>query len=273
MKRHRLHRRRRQRRQPRRIVLARRRHDDDGHRQDHRQHDAAEHERLPIARHPLPQGLDAHRRRALDGNVRRHRLRMLRCRMATLRRIGERAREVVGRLPALVRLLGERAQDHRLELIRDRRAQAPRRRRRRVQMIFDDLDRIFAHERPPPGDELEEHDAERVQVAARVGGQAARLLRAEIAGRAEHRARLRQLLMIAVVGHFGEPEVEQLDDEAGAAAVDEHDVRRLDVAMDDAEPVRVLERRGHAARDHRPLRAPSSSASAAPPASVRAPAP
>ena len=87
---------------------------------------------------------------------------------------------------------------------------------------------VIAEERAPAGEHLEEDDAERPQVHARVDV-AAELLRAHVRRRAER---------VAGPGEVGpgaprDPEVEEL----GEAVLGEEDVRGLDVSVDDAAPV------------------------------------
>ena len=94
-----------------------------------------------------------------------------------------------------------------------------------------------ACERPPAGEELPRDDRERVPVAGRAGTLAPRLLRRQVPGGAEDRARLRERLH---AGRGRDPEVGDLH--VAAAVADQ--VPRLDVAVDDAGLVRRVERRG-----------------------------
>src|SRR6185437_300097 len=98
----------------------------------------------------------------------------------------------------------------------------------------------LALERRLAGEELVEHDPERVEIRARVDLAAARLLGREVLRRADDRARLGQLAR----ARARDPEVRDLD---STLAVDE-DVVRLDVAVDDAVPVREAQRREDLAR-------------------------
>ena len=84
-----------------------------------------------------------------------------------------------------------------------------------------------------PGQHLEHHDAERPDVAARVGLFAARLLRRHVGDGADRRSRNRQLQR---VGELRQAEVENLH-----AVVGDDQVAGLDVAMDDALRVRFGE--------------------------------
>jgi len=94
------------------------------------------------------------------------------------------------------------------------------------------------------GEQLEQGDAEAVLVAGG-DGLAAPLLRRHIGRRAHRDADLRQLLARLEAG--GEAEVH----EHGLAVVAEHDVARLDVAVDDPFLVRVRQRLGQLADDRR----------------------
>ncbi len=82
-------------------------------------------------------------------------------------------------------------------------------------------------ERPPPTEQLEGDDRKRVAVARGCRPLALRLLGREIAGGAEHRAGHRQGVRARSAG---DPEVRNVD---GAGSV-EHEIRRLDVAVDDS---------------------------------------
>ena len=86
------------------------------------------------------------------------------------------------------------------------------------------------------GEHLVHHDAEGVQIAARVGALAAGLLRRDIVDRADRLP----LVLDDLVFQRGDAEVGHLD----GAVLEQHDVVGLDVAVDDAALVRVLERAG-----------------------------
>ena len=92
-------------------------------------------------------------------------------------------------------------------------------------------------ERRLAGDELVQHDPERVDVAALVGRIAFDLLRRHVRRRAEHRAARGHA---RVADRAREPEVGDAD---AALLVDEH-VLRLEIAVDDALGVRGGEARG-----------------------------
>ena len=86
--------------------------------------------------------------------------------------------------------------------------------------------------------------AERVDVAARVDRLPGELLRAHVRRRAEHHALLRELLLVLVLfaRPLRNPEVEDLHEVLLPRALGEHDVVGLQVAVDDAAPVRLFER-------------------------------
>ena len=112
----------------------------------------------------------------------------------------------------------------------------------------DDRLRARPGERRLAGEHLVQHRAERVDVAARVDRALAhRLLGAHVLRRAEREARLRHALRRRRCC------TRERDAEVGDERVPvlQQDVLRLDVAMDDAVPVRVVERVGDLARDAR----------------------
>ena len=95
--------------------------------------------------------------------------------------------------------------------------------------------RGVARERPAAGEQFVEHDAEREHVAASIGRRTRDLLRAAVVRRAE------KLTSDGRVGRSPvahEPEVEQVH----GAGLRHHDVVRLDVTVNEAVVVRVLQR-------------------------------
>jgi hypothetical protein len=104
-----------------------------------------------------------------------------------------------------------------------------------VKVLRDDRDGVVAEERRSARHHLVEHRAERVEVAARLGRTAERLLRRHVRDRADDHALERQARAIA-----GDREAEVA--ELRRAVGHEPHVGRLDVAVDDAAGVRVLER-------------------------------
>ena len=96
----------------------------------------------------------------------------------------------------------------------------------------------FAGKRQPPGQHLEEHHAEAVEIAAPVELAAAQLLGAHVFGRAEEHAGAGQ----GHAAHLGDAEVEHLDELVVAPARHQHHVRGLEIAMHHAAGVRLGER-------------------------------
>jgi hypothetical protein len=136
--------------------------------------------------------------------------------------------KLVPGLVAVVRLLGERLREHRLQ---------PRQRGwLLLEVREDDRGVGAAAERRPPGQALVQQAAERVEVGAPVQVVTANLLGGDVVDSAERAARsdtgrlLRQ--------SSGEPEVGQV---AVATHVDQN-VRRLDVAVHETALVRGVER-------------------------------
>ncbi len=89
---------------------------------------------------------------------------------------------------------------------------------------------------------LEEEDPERVEITRRDRILATRLLGRHVLGRSEHRALRREP---RITRESGQTEVEDLHVVLTAAALREHDVVALEVAVDDPEVVGTRERGGH----------------------------
>jgi hypothetical protein len=108
------------------------------------------------------------------------------------------------------------------------------------------LGRRVRDERHTAGEQLEEDDAHRVQVAPAVEGISAALLGAHVLGRPADETRPRERRACArsvrvLLEHLGEAEIDDLDEvEAGAQRL-EDDVVGLQVAVHDAERVRLFE--------------------------------
>ena len=107
-----------------------------------------------------------------------------------------------------------------------------------------DRQRRVRVERQPPGDQLEEHDADRVQVGPGVHPAAERLFGGEVLRGAHDHAGLRHRRHAGLHG-AGDAEVHHLDD----AALGHHHVARLDVPVDQAHLVADLQRRQHVRGD------------------------
>ena len=149
--------------------------------------------------------------------------------------------ELLGGLIAVLRVLGQGAQDDLVELRRYLRPQARGRLRQLVHVLHGDLDRRVAGERHLAGQHLVEHDAGRVEVGGGRHRRAARLLGREVLRGAHDRAGLGHLRGAVPrdpeVGHL-QPRLVRLHLLVGG----DEDVVRLDVAMDD--PVAVREAEG-----------------------------
>ena len=105
-----------------------------------------------------------------------------------------------------------------------------------AQTLEQRAERRLGHERQAPGDHLEQHDAERVEVRARVDRLAERLLGREVFERAENRLVGGGAGLVAV-------EVERQAEvgELHLVVRGQQEIPRLDVAMQDAEGVQGRE--------------------------------
>ena len=141
--------------------------------------------------------------------------------------------ELVGRLEAVRRVLGERAQDDRVERRRDLRVELATAAAGCSETCFSaTATGGLGLERDPAGERLVEDHADRVEVGGGGRLEALGLLGREVLGGAEHRAGLGDLRGAGA----GDAEV---GDPRAALAVDEH-VLRLEVAVDDPALVREL---------------------------------
>ena len=165
-----------------------------------------------------------------DGLVRRSHARAI--------RLGEEGPELRGkrlhRREAVSRVLCHRPPDRSIEPRRDLRAVLPDARRGLVDVPHRNGDEVLAGERNLARQQLVEHRAERVDIAAVVHRTAARLLGRDVVARPQHRPGLGQASVD--FDRAGDPEVRHLR----PAVLGQEHVLRLDVAMD--EPVRVRER-------------------------------
>ena len=137
-------------------------------------------------------------------------------------------------LIAIIRIFGQRFEHDGIKLRRD--ARVPLRRRYRVlpHMLVGDCDRGVADERRFAGEHFVENAPQRVHVRACIDRISARLLRGKILGGADY-CRCPRDAVVAVGQRTGDPEVHHLH----CTGLGDHDVGRLDVAVDD--PVLVAE--------------------------------
>ena len=101
-----------------------------------------------------------------------------------------------------------------------------------MQDLVDERGHRVGRKRLAPEDHLEQHDAEREQVAAAVERHPLDLLRGHVGGAADHHAGARQVGLLA--DRLGDAEVAHLD----PPAAPDQQVPRLDVAVDDPRLVR-----------------------------------
>ncbi len=161
---------------------------------------------------------------------------------------GDRQAHLPGRLEALAGVEAQRAVHQRSELGRD----PGRGLLERLGRLGADQDQELAEQigvpvRRVPAERLVEHHAEGPDVGALIEITVpARLLRRHVERRAEHAPRAREPRRLGGVHRrigfdLGDAEVEQLDDALAVAGLREEEVRRLDVAVDDALVVRALQ--------------------------------
>ena len=162
----------------------------------------------------------------------------------------QRGEDLLARLGGVrrtvLRPLGEQRHHGPVERLGDLRVVPGGRHRVGVQVLADDRDRVVSGEGRLAGEHLVEQGAERVEVAAGAGGLAERLLGRQVGHRADEGAAAHSGPGL----RRGQAEIA----EPGAPVVVDPDVRRLQVAVDDAARVGVLERAGDVRRDlDRPL--------------------
>ena len=160
---------------------------------------------------------------------RRNLLRMLE---REIDRLGEALRIPV----APDRLLVQAALDRRGEARRHAGRDAGDRRRGGRELLAHDVGAGFPVEGEPAGERVVARDAERVEIAARVDGLAARLLGAHVVGVAHDAAVGRERVRLCRARDA------EVGDERPLTAALEEDVLGADVAMDEPRPVRVGER-------------------------------
>ena len=115
-----------------------------------------------------------------------------------------------------------------------------------MQVLAHDRERIIGGEWLVPGQQLEQHHADRVEIGAPVDRATFDLLGRHVVRCADDDPG-RQLRRIE--RGLGEPEIEDPDLLGHAGALGDHHVRRLDVAMHDPELVGVCEPREHLPHD------------------------
>ena len=153
---------------------------------------------------------------------------------------------IVRALPPIARIFFQAALDDMLERRRRQRLNLRYRRRAAGDDRGDETRSRFAFEGAFACGHLVEQGAEGEDVRARVGFHAFELFGRHVLERADDRSFLGQGLLLRRAaeiddrrGGFGQSEVEQL-----RSALGQHHVRRLQVAMDDALPVRLVQRFG-----------------------------
>ena len=144
---------------------------------------------------------------------------------------------------ARVRLALQRLADDAIEPLADERVDRVRRLIATLGDALQDLVRVLAAERQLPGRQLIGQDADGEHVGAKIERPPLDVLGRHVRRRAEQLPGHRHALL---VDDLRDAEVGELDE----PVVADHDVLGLDVAMDDAELVRVLERARHLAGDH-----------------------
>lgn len=108
---------------------------------------------------------------------------------------------------------------------------------------LEDADGRTASEGGAAGQQLVEHDADRIEVGRRGGRSTADHLRREVLGGAGDRVAFLCSLVVVVVALSGETEVDDLDPVGAGACRRDEDVVALHVGVDDAGRVGVLEHR------------------------------
>jgi hypothetical protein len=158
--------------------------------------------------------------------------------------------------PTSARLGGdllEAGPDHLAEGGRDLLEHVVRQLGRRVLQVRDErLHHVLRCVGRTTRDHLEEQGAERVEVGARVDGASRELLRRHVARRPDEHPLARELLLaLVLLGALRDLRDAEVDDlhVLTVRALDEHHVRRLEVSVHDAVPVRVAQRARDLPRD------------------------
>ncbi len=158
--------------------------------------------------------------------------------------------EFFGILRTERRVLLQRPQDERLHRFRNGRVRLAlaRRHRRLVDVLGEHFHRVLPVERQVPGGHLVEDHADRVEIAALVERRPGGLLGRHVLRRPTDHVVARQTRHVAVED-LGDAEVEHLDEVGLVAPLLDHDVFRLEIAVDDVVRVRFTQRREHLRHD------------------------
>ncbi len=144
--------------------------------------------------------------------------------------------DLLGGGGAVLRVLGEQAQDQRFERLGDLRADAAHGQRGLVQVPVEHAERGGTGERDVAAEQFVQQDAERVQVGVRADGAAHGLLGCHVGGRADGGAGVGEAGGVGV-HDGGDAEVEDGD----RAVLPDHHVARFEVAVDDRHRVHGAE--------------------------------
>jgi hypothetical protein len=160
----------------------------------------------------------------------------------------DRLAEGDGVLEAEIAVLLQSAQHHPIDGGRDVQVAPPLAGRlgRIGEVTADDAHRRVGVERDVARHQLVKDHRRRIQVGAAVQPLGARLLRRHVLGRAAHQAlhgqHRRSIVLFLGQRCLRDAEVAHLDEVFFAAALDEHDVARLEIAVDDPLRVRLVQR-------------------------------
>jgi hypothetical protein len=178
----------------------------------------------------------------------------------TERTRAERIEQLARVLETVLGFLVEQAPDDRFDRCRhfDRRIFAGQRRRIGGDLHPEQRHFALGVEGAHACQHFEQDRAERIKIRARVHGLPERLLWGHVFGRAVHHPQLRQHLP-RIAGadatgelanrHLGDAEIEHFDEVGVTVAHDEHDVLRLQIAVDDSENRRPRQGGGNLMRD------------------------
>jgi hypothetical protein len=142
----------------------------------------------------------------------------------------------VGR--ALVGVLFDEARNPAFEARRDIAPQLLHGKGNFLEMRIDELGDVFAVEGGMAGDGFVEDAAERVEIGPVIDGQALKLFRRHVVDGAHEGVEMVDGLGLRRIEIFGKAEVEDLDlEERGGGGAGDHEVARLEIAVDEAERV------------------------------------